>query len=114
MTYKLNDKNTHIVIDKVGEVGQDYGDFVDALPEHDCRYAVVDIKFSTSDGRDTSKLVLFTWIPDGAKVRARMLYAGSKQTLKSELHGIGIMINANDVSELDFETCIMPEVVKYA
>jgi cofilin len=57
---------------------------------------------------------MFTWIPDGAKIKKRMIYAASKQTLKSELYGVGIMINANDASELDFETCIMPEVVKFA
>lgn len=74
----------------------------------------MDIKFSTSDGRETSKLVFFTWIPDTAKIRSKMLYAGSKKVLQSELNGIGIQINANDFSDLDFESVVRPEVAKYA
>ena len=114
ITYKLNEKKTQIVIDKIGEVGQTYDDLVATLPEDDCRYAAVDIKFSTSDGRETSKLVFLTWVPDTAKIRAKMLYAGSKKVLQSELNGIGIQINANDFSDLDFESVIKPEVSKYA
>jgi len=43
-----------------------------------------------------------------------MLYAGSKKVLQSELNGIGIQINANDFSDLDFESVVRPEVAKYA
>jgi Cofilin/tropomyosin-type actin-binding protein. len=113
ITYKMNDSNSEIVIDKVGEIGQKFDDFVACLPENDCRYAAVDIHFSTNDGRDTSKLVFITWIPDTARIKAKMLYAASKKVLHSELTGIGIMINCNDYSDLDFESCIKPEVMKF-
>jgi len=85
------------------------------LPENEPRYAAVDIKFETDDGRETSKLVLISWIPDTAKIKLKMLYAGSKEVLKSSMAGgIGILINANDHSDLDFETSIMPHVKKFA
>lgn len=75
----------------------------------------MDIKFETDDGRETSKLVLISWIPDTAKIRAKMMYAGSKEVLKSAFAGgIGIMINANDYSDLDYDTAVKPHVIKYA
>ncbi len=111
--YKINDNKTQIIIDKVGEKGKNYDDFVAELPETDCRYAALDIAFETDDGRETSKLVLLSWIPDTAKMRPKMLYAGSKETLKATLDGIGIHINANDMADLDFETSIKPTVKKF-
>ena len=113
VTYKLNDKMDQIVIDKVGEVGKGFDDMVGNLPEKEPRYAVVEVKVTTSDDRETSKLVFLTWIPDGIKVRQRMVYAGSKATLQADLDGIGIVINANDLSDLDYETVVKPEVLKF-
>jgi cofilin len=42
-----------------------------------------------------------------------MLYSGSKEALKSALIGVGIHINATDMSELDFEEAILPVVKKF-
>lgn len=114
ITYKMTAKLDSIVVDVVGKVGQGYEEFVESLPPNECRYAAVDIHFETVDGRQTSKLVFFTWIPDTAKIRAKMVYAASKKVLQSELTGLGIMINANDFSDLDYESYIKPEVMKYA
>lgn len=114
ITYKISDCKTKIVIDKTGEAGQSFDDFVACLPENDCRYAAVDVKFTTSDGRATSKLVFITWIPDTASVRPKMMYAASKKVLQNELVGIGIIINANDFSDLDYESAVKPEVAKFA
>lgn len=75
----------------------------------------MDIKFETDDGRETSKLVLISWVPDTAKIRMKMMYAGSKEVLKSAVAGgIGIMINANDYSDLDYESNVKPTVMKFA
>jgi cofilin len=112
--YKINDKKTKIIVEKTGEVGEGYDEFVESLPENEPRYGAIDIKFETDDGRETSKLVMITWIPDTGKIRPKMLYAGSKAILKSCLDGIGIMINANDLSDLDFESAIKPAVTKFA
>lgn len=110
----MNDKKDCIVIDKVGEPGKGYEDFIADLPENDCRYAAVDVQFETKDGRETSKLAFISWVPDTAKVRAKMLYAGSKQYLKNVLVGIGITIDCNDHSDLDYESRIKPVIMKYA
>ena len=74
----------------------------------------MDVQFETDDGRETSKLVLISWIPDTSKIKMRMLYAGSKEVLKAAVSGgIGIIINANDHSDLDYEDSIKPSVLKF-
>lgn len=110
--YQIKDKKT-IVIEKQGERSKTFDDFVEDLPENDCRYGLVDIEFETDDGRPTSKMVLITWNPDTASVRPKMLYSGSKEALKSALSGVGIHINATDRSELDFEEAIRPVLKKF-
>ena len=58
---------------------------------------------------------MITWVPDNAKIRMKMIYAGSKETLKCAFAGgIGILIHANDYSDLDFESNIKPQVMKFA
>ena len=102
ITYIIKDKKT-IVIDSKGDRSKTYEDFCEQLPENDCRYGLIDLDFTTTDGRPTSKLVLVTWNPDTASIRNKMLYSGSKEALKTALNGVGIHINATDNSELDFE-----------
>ena len=36
-------------------------------------------------------------IPDAASVKAKMVYAGSKEALKKTLVGISVVINATDI-----------------
>ena len=111
--YKIEDKK-RVVIEKQGERDKTYDDFVEDLPENDCRYGVIYIEFETTDGRPTSKIVFITWNPDTAPVRPKMLYSGSKEALKSALNGVGIHINATDHAELDFEESILPVIKKFA
>ena len=58
---------------------------------------------------------MITWVPDTAKIRMKMMYAGSKEVLKAEISGgVGIMMNASDHADLDFESAIKPTVKKFA
>lgn len=112
--YMMSKDKKSIVIEKTGERSKTYDDFISELPEKDCRYGLIDLEFETVDGRPTSKMVFISWNPDTAAVRAKMIYSGSKEVLKSALPGVGIHINATDYSELDFETSILPVVQKFA
>ncbi len=111
--YKIEDKKT-IVTEKTGEKEKTYDDFCADLPDDDCRYGLIDLDFTTDDGRPTSKLVLITWNPDSGSIRNKMLYSGSKEALKTALNGVGIHINATDHSELDLEASILPICRKFA
>ena len=111
--FSIENKKTIVIADK-GERSKTFDDFCASLPDDDCRYGLVDLDFTTTDGRPTSKLVLITWNPDTASVRSKMLYSGSKEALKTALNGVGVHINATDRSELDFETSILPACQKFA
>lgn len=111
--YEIIDKKT-IKIEKSGDRSKSYDDFCADLPENDCRYGLIDLEFSSEDGRPTSKLVFITWNPDTGSIRNKMLYSGSKEAIKTALSGVGIHINATDRSELDFESSILPVVKKFA
>ena len=111
--YAIENKKT-IVISGKGERSKTFDEFCGDLPDDDCRYGLVDLDFTTTDGRPTSKLALITWNPDTAPVRSKMLYSGSKEALKTALNGVGVHINATDRSELDFETSILPACQKFA
>ena len=102
------------MIETSGDRTKNYEDFCKDLPENDCRYGLIDLEFSTDDGRPTSKLVFITWNPDTGSIRDKMLYSGSKEAIKSALNGVGIHINATDRAELDLETSILPVVKKFA
>jgi len=91
---------------------KNWEDFCADLPESDCRYAVIDVEFETDDGRPTSKIIFLSWAPDTAKVRSKMVYAGSKEAIKRALVGVGIHLNATDRSELEFEQ-ILPAVKRF-
>jgi len=114
ITYKIGPDKKSIIIDKLGPRSNTYAEFVDALPEDDCRYAVIDLEFETGDGRPTSKLVFISWVPDIVKIRLKMIYSGSKEAIKSVLNGVGIHLNATDFSELDLETSILPAVRRFS
>lgn len=51
----------HINVDAHGPPSASFADFLRALPDSDCRYAVYDHEFTTSDGRKSSKLFFVTW-----------------------------------------------------
>ena len=40
VTFKVDEKKNEVVAEKTGSLTESYDDFVAALPENDCRYAV--------------------------------------------------------------------------
>ncbi|MGW4635963.1 actin-binding ADF family protein [Nocardia sp. NPDC004415] len=111
--YKI-ENDTQIVIESTGPIQTDYETFFDAISpiEDECRYALVDVPVETSDGRPTSKIVFISWSPDTATIKSKMLYASSKEAIKRVLVGVGIHLNATDVSELE-RTSVLDSIQKY-
>lgn len=83
-----------------GEVSGDYDDFIAALPESECRYAIYDYKYVNADDCEFSKLVFVVWNPDSARLKNKMLYASTKDFFKSRLSGIAVEIQATDYDEV--------------
>ncbi|KAF3918978.1 Cofilin [Dactylellina cionopaga] len=103
--YKLSSDNRSIEVLKKSQ-DADYETFLSDLPENDCRYAVYDFEFDTADGR-RNKICFFTWSPDGAPVKSKMVYSSSKDALRRALPGIQVEIQGTDFDEVAYETVLL-------
>ena len=92
-----------VVLDK--GVGKEvaYDDFAAAELTAEPAYIAIDFDYKTNDDRDADKLILLSWIPDDAKIKMKMKYAGTKEAVKSALVGIALNINATDRSEASID-----------
>lgn len=70
----------------------------------DCRYGVYDHSFTDKEGCQKSKIIFITWVPDDAKIKAKMMYAASKDTFRQQLDGVHLEMQATDVEEASFES----------
>uniref|UniRef100_A0A0E0MPU8 ADF-H domain-containing protein n=1 Tax=Oryza punctata TaxID=4537 RepID=A0A0E0MPU8_ORYPU len=101
--FKIDDKGKEVVVDKTGSSTESFDDFMDSLPESDCRYAIYDFDFVTEENCQKSKIFFVAWSPSISRIRAKMLYATSKERFRRELDGVHYEIQATDPSELDIE-----------
>ncbi|KAF5805519.1 putative actin-depolymerizing factor domain, ADF/Cofilin, ADF-H/Gelsolin-like domain superfamily [Helianthus annuus] len=92
-----------VIVDKVGSPDASYEEFTNSLPSNECRYAVFDFDFTTDENCQKSKIFFIAWAPDTSKVRAKMVYASSKDRFKRELDGIQVELQATDPSEMSFD-----------
>jgi len=98
--FKLNGDQSEVVVDTSAPPSATYDDFVKCLPANDCRYAVYDFEYD-ADGGVRNKILFVVWAPDSAKIKAKMLYASSKDAVRKKLVGIGCEVQATDLSEID-------------
>ncbi|KAG7088190.1 cofilin [Marasmius oreades] len=102
--YNLNKDRTEITVEKTSDSGQ-YDDFLQELPEGECRWAVFDFEFE-KDGGSRNKLCFFAWAPDDAKIKQKMVFASSKDALRRALEGIAVEIQGTDPSEVSYESVL--------
>eukprot|EP00744_Colponema_vietnamica_P000357 GILI01000626.1.p1 GENE.GILI01000626.1~~GILI01000626.1.p1 ORF type:complete len:139 (-),score=34.93 GILI01000626.1:123-539(-) len=100
LVFSIRD-NREVVIESRGAPSATYDEFLSQLPHDDCRYVVYDLEYSTEDGRPQNKLVFFHWAPESSKVKAKMVYASTKENVKRSLPGIYKEVQATDLSEVD-------------
>ncbi|KAH9448060.1 hypothetical protein Pst134EB_022047 [Puccinia striiformis f. sp. tritici] len=80
--YALSADSKEIVVEKVSE-SQSYDEFLEDLPAGACRYAVYDFEYELEESEGKrNKLCFFTWSPDEAKIKNKMLYAASKKAIR--------------------------------
>ena len=66
------------------------------------RYAVFDYEFKKAEtGLTQDKLVFVYYCPEDAKIKHKMIYAASKDSLVKPLDGIAKLIQANDKRDLE-------------
>lgn len=101
--FQIDEKKKEVVVEKTGGPAESYEDFTAALPQNDCRYAVYDYDFVTSDNCQKSKIFFIAWSPSTSRIRAKMLYATSRERFRRDLDGIHYEIQATDPTEMDLE-----------
>jgi len=103
--FKLNADQTQVVVDKVAAPNATYDQFIADLPPNDCRYAVFDFEYE-QEGGQRNKILFVVWAPDSAKIKAKMLYASTKDAVRKKLVGVGVEVQATDLSEIDRQTVL--------
>ncbi|XP_051120700.1 actin-depolymerizing factor-like [Andrographis paniculata] len=101
--FRIDENKNEVVVDKTGGSAESYTDFSESLPENDCRYAVYDFDFVTAENCQKSKIFFIAWAPATSRIRAKMLYATSKESFKRALDGVHYEIQATDPTEMDLE-----------
>ncbi|KAJ5078507.1 cofilin/actin-depolymerizing factor [Anaeramoeba ignava] len=113
LIYRLSDDLKRIIIEKIGEKEEKFEDFVSNFIEKKSRYGVYCVNYELDDGSKRSKIVFFSWIPRGASIKEKMLFATSKSKFKRELVGLSVEIQATDESEITFENVIEKVTSKF-
>ncbi|KIM41051.1 hypothetical protein M413DRAFT_445794 [Hebeloma cylindrosporum] len=103
--FTLNKDFTEIVVDKTSDV-QDYDEFVAALPETECRWAIYDFEFEKEGAGKRNKIIFLSWSPDDAKIKQKMVFASSRDALKRSLTGIAVEIQGTDFGEVSYESVL--------
>lgn len=60
--FKIDEKKKEVVVEKTGGPAESYDDFTASLPESDCRYAIYDYDFVTSENCQKSKIFFIAWL----------------------------------------------------
>eukprot|EP01119_Soliformovum_irregulare_P009430 TRINITY_DN2273_c0_g1_i4.p1 TRINITY_DN2273_c0_g1~~TRINITY_DN2273_c0_g1_i4.p1 ORF type:complete len:142 (-),score=42.92 TRINITY_DN2273_c0_g1_i4:94-519(-) len=99
--FKMSDDKKSVVLEKAAPFSSTYADFLKDLPANDCRYAVVNFEYTTESDGHRSKIVFVNWSPEGAPVKSKMVYAGTKNDVRKALVGVSIEVQGTDLSEVD-------------
>jgi len=97
--YKISDDKKSVVVDCFGDLSTTYSQFLQILAKSDCRYVIYNFEYDTGADGKRSKIIFINWAPDTAPTKSKMLYAGTKGSFRQSMVGIGIEVQATDLSE---------------
>ncbi|QDZ19094.1 actin depolymerizing protein [Chloropicon primus] len=104
LVYEINLAAGLVVLQTTGARDAEYDEFTESLPDADCRYCIYDYDYTNDDGCKFNKFVFVMWSPDISTIKTKMLYASTKEYLRDCLDGIGIELQATDISEIDADS----------
>eukprot|EP00188_Purpureofilum_apyrenoidigerum_P005517 Plantae.Rhodophyta-Purpureofilum_apyrenoidigerum.ctg7272.p1 GENE.Plantae.Rhodophyta-Purpureofilum_apyrenoidigerum.ctg7272~~Plantae.Rhodophyta-Purpureofilum_apyrenoidigerum.ctg7272.p1 ORF type:complete len:147 (+),score=42.57 Plantae.Rhodophyta-Purpureofilum_apyrenoidigerum.ctg7272:38-478(+) len=104
---KISDDLTEVVVDSTispaeGGAEDQYATFLKELPEADCRYILYDFEYTFQD-IPKNRVVMLLWSPEYSKIKAKMMYASSKQAVLNALDGIQTQIQGTAIDEIDYK-----------
>jgi len=115
ITFKIDESAGEIVVDKYGDFETSTFDTfladmqcTDANGNDDCRYAIYDLPYmATAQGCDAierSSLLLVKYCPDTSKIKKKMLYSSSFDSLKKAFTAATTRtFQANGTDELTYD-----------
>ncbi|ELU38957.1 cofilin/tropomyosin-type actin-binding domain-containing protein [Rhizoctonia solani AG-1 IA] len=103
--FKLSEDMKQIVVDKTSD-DPSYETFVKDLPEDEPRWAVYDVQYEKSGAGQRNKLTFFSWNPDSATIKKKMVYSSSKEAIRKSLDGIAAEIQGTALDEVSWEAVL--------
>jgi cofilin len=101
LLFKMSPDLTNVVLEKTSSASASWEEFESDLPKDDCRYGIFDFEYEKDGGR-RNKIVFVVWCPETSKIKSKMLYTSTKDSLKKKLVGIGCEVQATDASEIQY------------
>jgi cofilin len=105
LIFTIKDNKEIVVADK-GAPEETYDQFLAKIEKDTPCYAIFDFEYDTEDGGKRGKIVFIAWVPDTSKVKAKMIYASTKDNLKRKIEGGLVEVQATDASELCYEAVL--------
>ncbi|MFC8230721.1 actin-binding ADF family protein [Streptomyces sp. NPDC057287] len=105
IVFNLSKDNTEIIVEKTS-TSPDYDNFIEDLPETECRWAVYNFEFEKAGAGKRNKLTFVSWAPDTAKIKQKMLFASSKDALRKALVGIAVEIQGTEYNEVSYASLL--------
>ena len=98
----ISEDGTSAQIEKAGARTATFAEFKDAMPANQPRYAVYDLEYKTTDGRNESKLVFIMYSPDNCtQGQLRFIYAQNKDPIKAKVSPVHKEMQINDPADLN-------------
>ncbi|KAF8925650.1 hypothetical protein EDD21DRAFT_436193 [Dissophora ornata] len=106
--YKISDDSKEIVVETTSNDG-DYEQFLKCFPKDDCRFAICDFQYENEGNH--SKILFYTWAPDIASVKSKIIFASTRSSFRRSLIGVEGDIQASDYDEISYEA-VLEEITK--
>lgn len=108
LVLKINDPMTEVSVEKAfaatdSDPETEWKDFVQTVPEKDCRYIVTDFRWKETPTVTKSKIILILWSPDYAPIKSKMIYASSQEAVSAKVSAARSM-QATEADELQYST----------
>ncbi|ELP92963.1 actophorin, putative [Entamoeba invadens IP1] len=100
--FKMNDKLTEVIIDKIGQYDETYDDFTKALSPKAARFCVYDLHYTQVNGK-REKIIFYLWSPSKCSLKEKVIFSATKVLVKQVFEGIAAEVQATCDSELDIE-----------
>ncbi|KAE8140312.1 hypothetical protein BDV38DRAFT_280308 [Aspergillus pseudotamarii] len=109
--YRISDDQTAVVVEE-SSAEQDFETFrqrlcstVDSRGNPAPRYAVYDVEYDLGEDGKRCKTVFISWVPASTPLKLCMLYASTKEQLRSALD-VKLSIHADTPDEIEWKTVL--------